>query len=293
MLRDFSLHRRLLRDIDEVKKEPYPNVTFHVHNGLTRLCLTLTPDEACFCLKESFLKVKLGVGVHVSVRGRQGTFEPEFDLLSLQGFFDRSIRRSNNGLDFEGWLPLPISRRHWQEVHLDINPSLKALANEAKLSDNSNVNSARVDRATTLAIIEEAIVRNVIWMLETKGAEIPELTYLEPSTIEYRLEKIFRASLVSYQLLMFCSLFCKSARSDATKSLASIPDEMFNIHGAPPRGMAERMAGEIRRIKTIDSFPSILQDMGVKDIPKKSQYIIFLREMVTESVTAGYSNDVE
>ncbi|MCJ1454897.1 hypothetical protein MMC28_005250 [Mycoblastus sanguinarius] len=36
----------------------------------------------CFCLKESFMKAKLGVGVHVHDYGRQGTFESEFDLLS-------------------------------------------------------------------------------------------------------------------------------------------------------------------------------------------------------------------
>lgn len=40
----------------------------------------------CFCLKESFMKVKLGVGVHIHSKGREGTFESEFDLLSYEAF---------------------------------------------------------------------------------------------------------------------------------------------------------------------------------------------------------------
>ena len=46
MARDSSLHRHLLRDIDEMKNEPYTNVTFHVHGDLTKLCLILTPNGA-------------------------------------------------------------------------------------------------------------------------------------------------------------------------------------------------------------------------------------------------------
>ena len=335
----------------------------------------------CFCLKESFLDLQLGIGVHIARRGREGTLESEFDLLSHGGFFNHKVRQSIQGLHFEHWLPLPLSRRHWRRVQPRIDIQFKNLAKHARFSDCSDFSvlshflndivvkfsqeaersyshkaqstlthasekavesyfalfhlllclateqSRMIESANhkisyflsgqkskaacpnlghllvatlisrdglteelSLAIINEAILRNVVWMLDLKGANMPELSYLEPSAVsEYRVRKTFQASLTSYRLLMFCSLFCKSARSDLIKPLASLRDELFDTHGAPPRGTAEQMAREIRRIKTIDSFPLFLQEMGLKDVPEQSEFTSFLRRMVEESVEVGYS----
>ena len=45
-----------------------------------------------FCLKEGFLQVKFGVGVHIALRGKEGTFRSEFELLSHGGFYDLGVR---------------------------------------------------------------------------------------------------------------------------------------------------------------------------------------------------------
>ena len=140
-----------------------------------------------------------------------------------------------------------------------------------------------------LAVIKEAVLRNVVWMLDSKGAHMPELAYLEPSPIsEYRLRRSFQASKTSYRLLMFLALFGKTARGEGP-SLANLCEQMFDTHGAPPRGTAEYMAGEIRRIKDVDFFPPFFIAMGLRDMPSKEKFTAFLRRMVTESEMKGYS----
>ncbi|KAL8846616.1 MAG: hypothetical protein Q9221_008310 [Calogaya cf. arnoldii] len=84
------------------------------------------------------------------------------------------------------------------------------------------ISDHRLSETLSVAIIKEALLRNVVWMLDSKGAKMPELSYLEPSEIsEYRLKKSFEASRTSYRLLMFCHLFCRTARGlTANKTLA-------------------------------------------------------------------------
>ncbi|KAL9600001.1 MAG: hypothetical protein Q9219_003470 [cf. Caloplaca sp. 3 TL-2023] len=334
----------------------------------------------CFCLKQSFLDAKLGVGVHIGGRNRVGTFSSEFDLLSQQAFETYGVRRSIQGLPFQHWLPLPIARRHWRTVREDIDQRLQTLGKAAKISGASalsvlshfmndvvvNFNQVaeetftRNPRSTlthasekavesyfalfhllicmaaerpgmirdanrkiaqfldgntsktacpnlghllvavlisdqglteelTMAVIKETILRNVVWMLDPKGAGMAELSYLEPSPVsEYRLEKTFQASRTSYRLLMFLSLFSRRARVPG-KTLETIRDDMFDTHGAPPHGLASQMAAEIRRVKEINQFTPFLQDMGLKTIPEKAEFSDFLKRMIIKSAEVGYS----
>ncbi|KAH7406721.1 hypothetical protein DE146DRAFT_676071 [Phaeosphaeria sp. MPI-PUGE-AT-0046c] len=100
----------------------------------------------------------------------------------------------------------------------------------------------------TFLVIKEAILRNVVWMLDTKGAGFAELAYLEPSSVsEYRLVNTFAASPTSYRLLMFLKLFSSSARP-AGKTLVQLRDALFETHGAPPPGISAEMADRIRKI---------------------------------------------
>ncbi|KAL8917342.1 MAG: hypothetical protein Q9208_008012 [Pyrenodesmia sp. 3 TL-2023] len=336
-------------------------------------------EQQCFCFKESFLDVKLGVGVHVAAKGREGTLESEFDLLSEQAFDHHGVRRSVQGLAFEHWLPLPISRRHWRKVRKDIGTRFRSIGlaaslkdctafdvlcrfmndvvvkfnREAEMSDGGDPRStlshasekaveayfalfhlllctATEDPSTirranqriaaflqgrnsktacpnlghllvaalvsddgltedlTVAIVKETILRNVVWMLDGKGAGMAELSYLEPSDVsDYRLIKTFQASRTSYRLLMFLSLFSRSARVPG-KSLELIRDEMFDAHGAPSQGLASHMAAEIRRIKEIDRIPPFLQEMGLRSMPQKAEFSSFLKRMVTRSAVVGY-----
>lgn len=332
----------------------------------------------CFCLKENFLNVKLGVGVHISHKAMEGIFESEFDLLSHRGFYFHRVRKSIQGLYFEHWLPLPLSRRHWRTVRPDLDSALDELARCANLREttqfdvisrfmndvvvkfNQEAERSRWGVQGTLShasekavesyfalyhlllclaveqpkivqkanesierflngrkskaqcpnlglllvaalisdheltvelivgIIKEAALRNVVWMLDAKGGNKPELSYLEPSAVsDYRLHHSYQASRTSYRLLMFLNLFFRTARTPG-RSLAQLRDDMFDAHGAPPRGMAEHMAREIRRIKDISAFPPFLKEMGLKP-PHKADFSTFLKRMIVESREAGYS----
>lgn len=126
-------------------------------------------------------------------------------------------------------------------------------------------------------------------MLDLKGADLAELAYLELSTIsEYRLVKTFEASRTSYRLLMFLKLFSSSAGQPG-KSLVDLHESLFDSHGAPPPGVSATMAQRIREIREINGFPGFLRAMGITDIPSKTQFTVFLRRTITDSVKAGYS----
>jgi hypothetical protein len=104
------------------------------------------------------------------------------------------------------------------------------------------ISTAGLTENLTFLVIKEAILRNVVWMLDTKGAGFVELAYLEPSAIsEYRLARTFAASPTSYRLLMFLKLFSSTARPAKT-SLVEMRDALFDAHGAPPSGIAGEMA---------------------------------------------------
>jgi ubiquitin-protein ligase len=345
----------------------------------------------CFCLKKSFMDVKLGIGVSCITGGVRPVFRSEFDLLSQDGFYQHGIRRSIQGVTFDKWLPLPLSRRHWNQVRTNATPCMKAIhdhvgmqnkepghvdvlyhfmnnivvqfsadaekgynlpnsrstlntdkrstlnhasekAVEAYFSlyhlllclaiDDPNIiaganhmilrfttgprtkthfpdlghvlvaaliSDAGLTQQLTFLIIKEAILRNVVWMLDTKGAGYAELAYLEPSAVsEYRLANTFAASPTSYRLLMFLKLFSTAARPEG-KSLVEIRDSLFDTHGAPPPGTATNMAQRIRQIREISGFPGFLSAMGIKDLPSKTEFTSFLRRTIGESVQAGYS----
>lgn len=334
----------------------------------------------CFCLKKSFMTTKLGIGVAIT-GGRHPVFRSEFDLLSNEAYNHYNIRKSIQGVKFEKWLPLPLSRRHWASVKRNAGHALEGLQTAAKLKSNDKavvlyhfmnsvvvqfsndaaksskktdsrstlshasekamesyfalfhlllclatednsiviaanrtierfvkgprskvhfpdlghvlvaalVSDAGLTEELTLYIIKEAILRNVVWMLDTKGAAMAELAYIEPSDVsEYRLMQTFEASRTSYRLLMFIKLFNSIARRSG-KSLVQLRKELFDTHGAPPPGTSAVMAQRVRQIREIYSFPGFLTAMGIKDIPTKREFSMFLKRTIRDSVDAGYS----
>ncbi len=335
----------------------------------------------CFTLKKSLQEAKLGVGVAVSGTQRRPVFRSEFDLLSQEAFFQHNIRRSIQGVGFDKWLPLPLSRRHWNLVrnhagaclqgiqsyarmtttqpdHVDVlytfmnnivvqfsadaekdkgdskstlshasekaveayfalfhlllclateNPSIIQGANrivsrfldgprgKSRFPDLGHVLVAALisDHGLTedliFKIIKEAILRNVVWMLDTKGAGLAELGYLEPSDVsDYRLIMTFHASRTSYRLLMFLKLFSSAARPRG-KTLPELRDALFDTHGAPPPSTSTAMAAQIRKIHKIDGWPAFLKAMGIQNMPGKAEFTSFLRRTITESRQVGYS----
>lgn len=152
-----------------------------------------------------------------------------------------------------------------------------------------------LDHDLTMAILKEAITRNVVWMLDAKGANMPELSYMEADAVsEYRLKKTYLASRTSYRLLMFVELFRKSVdrgSGENRKSVVQCRDEMFDKLGAPPRGAAKKLADEVKWLEKVEDFPNFLETMGIKKekMPRASQFTSLLRESVEESMRQGYS----
>ncbi|KAI1086432.1 hypothetical protein F5B19DRAFT_160856 [Rostrohypoxylon terebratum] len=140
------------------------------------------------------------------------------------------------------------------------------------------------------AIITEAITRNVVWLLDRKGANMPELSFIEPGPVSaYRLDKTFQGSRTSYRLLMFSELFRRTARPSHTKPLTEVRDELFKRRGAPPRNAAQELSETVRRLHTIDNFPAFLREMGLQKIPDAQVFTAILRKTVLSSVSKGYS----
>jgi ubiquitin-protein ligase len=140
------------------------------------------------------------------------------------------------------------------------------------------------------AIITEAITRNVVWLFDKRGGNMPELSYMEPDRIShYRLKKTFEGSRTSYRLLMFSELFRKTARPSYTKSLVEIRDELFDRHGGPPPGSAALLASEVRRLHGVNSFPQFFKEMGLVNVPDAERFTTVLRSTVQTSVDKGYS----
>ena len=88
-----------------------------------------TRELQCFTLKEGFKTVCLGIGVDIEDR----KISSEFDLLSYQAFNSLRVRRSVQGLEFNFWLPLPISQTHWIRAKACVNNALDDIARAANI----------------------------------------------------------------------------------------------------------------------------------------------------------------
>ena len=352
-----------------------------------------TRNLQCFTLKKNFKKVSLGVGVQAEWKSIQS----EFDLISHEAFFKLDVRRSVQGLPFNHWLPLPISRRHWKGVRKDVlgalndmnfsgakSPAVNVLYNfmneivvrlskeaaSAEMSPPGFVRSYRygtideapkstlrhasekaiesyfhlyhlllclaVEQPTIVTeanrivqgfvdgkrdkqscpnlgymlimvlisdvemtedlltdIVKETVVRNVVWMLDARGAGLADLSFMETDAeSEYRLHHSFQAGKTSYRLLMFANLMRRCVSSPTTdgkrKTLVEMRDELFIRHGGPPNGAAAKLAKSVREIQKVNSFPQFLKSMNIK-IPTKSEFTAFLRRSVEDSMQKGYS----
>jgi ubiquitin-protein ligase len=334
-----------------------------------------TRELICFCLKKDYMEASLGVGVRVLQRGKFGSFESEFDLLSTVAFHTHHIRRSVQGIPFDYWMPLPISNGHWKKVKKDVLPKLAEMAKDANLgqvqpalvlfhfmndvvvnlqqkaskhqrsslthasekaiesyfhlfhllvclasedprivqeADNALLNfvrghtskdacpnlghllvaalisSVEMTEGILKTIIKETITRNVVWMLDAKGANMAELSYMEPNArCNYRLKRTFEASITSYRLLMFLNLFRRVAVGTPRKPLKQLRDEAFERHGAPPKGEAKGLADSIKRIHRIDNFPDFLRELKIGMVSPE-WFTSFLRDCIRDSISKRY-----
>ncbi|PNH46569.1 hypothetical protein VD0004_g1526 [Verticillium dahliae] len=169
--------------------------------------------------------------------------------------------------------------------HKSVCPNLGHLLVYLVISDVEMTELLRKD------IITEAIARNVVWLFDRRGAGMPELSYLEPDAESpYRLKRTFEGGHTSYRLLMFSELFRRTARPGCGRPLQQVREELFDRHGAPPRGAAAALAAEVRRLHEVDNFYDFFREMGLQKIPGVRCFTAVLRATVKDSVSYGYSS---
>ncbi|CAK4032944.1 Hypothetical predicted protein [Lecanosticta acicola] len=155
------------------------------------------------------------------------------------------------------------------------------------------------------AIIEETLIRNVVWMLDPKppGKQMPELAYLEPSAVShYRIRKSFEASKTGLRLLMFLNTMRKivrgmrdvygqaGKRTGEKLTLEQLRDKLFDRHGAGPTGAATLFAERVRKIQQVDCYADFFKEMGLP-APADEELTTLLRESVRRSMQKGYTQE--
>ncbi|KAG9229410.1 hypothetical protein BJ875DRAFT_197923 [Amylocarpus encephaloides] len=198
-----------------------------------------------------------------------------FHLLSCLATEDKSIIQSaNDGL----------------KKFIGGTTSKEACPNVGLLLVAVLISDVEMTQGVLKSIIKETIIRNVVWMLDKKGANRAELAYMEPSAMsKYRLKTTFEAGKTSYRLLMFLNLFRATAVGRPRQPLAQLRDEAFARHGAPPRGSAKGLANSIKKIHEVNNFPDFFVAMGLP-IPGAENFTEFLRRCIEESIKNGYSS---
>lgn len=153
------------------------------------------------------------------------------------------------------------------------------------------ISDLELSEATLKAVIKEAITRNVVWMLDGRGASRVKLAHMEEDQVcEYRLAKTFEASKTSYRLLLFFNLFRNDIQwgtGDNRKSLAKMRDELFDAHGAPQFGTAAKLAAEVKAVYGINDFFAFLEVMGINGMPSREVMTGLLWECIWDSKRKG------
>lgn len=84
----------------------------------------------CFVTKEHFSKSPLGIGIYLPSwpRSAASAVDSEFDFISLDAFGKLGVCTTAYGCEIEDWLPLPLSRQHWDQINTRAYQSLHHLA---------------------------------------------------------------------------------------------------------------------------------------------------------------------
>ncbi len=131
-------HELLAQICDRLEDEDLVNFTkaWNTIGGatgvVTRFNIIRNRELLCFTLKKSFREAKLGIGISIDIKGRKGTLESEFELISLEVFKDLRVRKSVHGLSFDHWLPVPLSARHYMIIKAEVFLRLDMLNDTAR-----------------------------------------------------------------------------------------------------------------------------------------------------------------
>ncbi|KAL2070496.1 hypothetical protein VTL71DRAFT_13522 [Oculimacula yallundae] len=194
---------------------------------MTNYDIIRTRELQCFCFKTNYMTSRLGVGVDIEKRGRIGSFQSEFDLLSLEGFKDHKIRRSVQGAEFQHWLGLPISNGHWRKVKDNVMATLSTLSTEAGMG------SGHVSQVI-YGFMNDIVVK-LNKETEKETARAPYYPYEETpkSTLTHASEKAIESYFHLFHLLLCLATEQPSIRVEANRKLNAF-GQGANSKGACP-----------------------------------------------------------
>ncbi|KAK5049945.1 hypothetical protein LTR84_004064 [Exophiala bonariae] len=262
-----------LREIGDAARMDNPSSAEVVYHFMTDIIVKLSDTT----VSNSHRQDQKTTLKHASEKAIESYFHLFHILLCLATCDNSIVQKANSML--ENFLDGQTSKVHC--------PNLSHLLLAVLISDVDFTQDLLV------AIITETITRNVVWMLDRKGADMPELAYLETDAVcDYRLSRTFQASATSYRLLMFFNLFRRTiarATGPDRKSLTVMCDALFDAHGAPPFGAAAQLAAQVKDIQKVNDFYGFLEIMDVEHMPTKQEMTELLRDCVEASMEYGYS----
>lgn len=211
-------------------------------NGFGRLIrsynIIRTRDLQCFTLKRGFKDLDLGIGVHVSNRPR--AIKSEFDLISRDAYELCGVRRSTQGLNFQYWLPLPISEKHWDRVRKGIDERLNGIARVAGVQGTLDtvlynfMNEIVVQLSTDAEKIE---TRNPPSQHDYVAAYMQMLEEQKPkSTLTHASEKAIESYFQLFHLLLCLAIERPSIAEHANSMLKKFIDGQSDKQNVPNLG---------------------------------------------------------
>ncbi|KAI0542782.1 hypothetical protein GGR58DRAFT_452006 [Xylaria digitata] len=180
----------------------------------------------CFCLKKGYQSAKLGVGVAVS----GGQVSSEFDLVSEEAYTHMNIRSSIHNIRFQHWLPLPISRRHWNQVREGAHGTLARIASHLKAPSSSSSSSGTLNAHVLFTFMNDVVVRL------NKVTEKTETNDSKKSTLRHASEKAMESYFHLFHLLVCLATEDPSIIQRANKLLRDFEDGKRSKEDCPNLG---------------------------------------------------------
>lgn len=197
-----------------------------------------TRELQCFCFKKNYRECGLGVGVAVtgSPTAKYGYIQSEFDLLSYEGFEEHHIRRSVSGIPFEHWLPLPISRAHWErKVKKQLTSSLEGIARDVRIGNEHLVNVIYFFMTDIVVKLNEAS-RELSTAAARKRAQSDYYQGTVKSSLTHASEKAIESYFHLFHLLLCMATADPSIVQAANRRLASFRSGKTSKTDAPNLG---------------------------------------------------------
>jgi len=139
--------------------------------------------------------------------------------------------------------------------------------------------------------LSESFDRNVLWLLDKRSGDHPELCYLESYPVStYRMEVSFKSTLVSRRLLMFQVAFLKLVGRPAGKTLGDILNGYRGSYGMPSQPAINKLHQTCKDIFAIQNWNEFYSALGLPT-PSAEEITSALREAVRRSEAKGYHCD--